>query len=54
MIIDSEDGDLYTVRDFIAANWSAFVAHVQDHGVSPTRAHEEAQRIYEAIGGEPE
>lgn len=52
MIISTEDVEMYQARDFIAANWSAFVAHVREKGWSEERAEQEAQRIYEAIGGE--
>ena len=54
MIIDTEDSEMYAVRDFIAAHWDVFVSHMQDTGFSPARAEVEAQRIYEAIGGEEE
>lgn len=52
MIISTEDVEMVQTRDFIAANWSAFVSHIREKGWSEERAEAEAQRIYEAIGGE--
>ncbi|HGA8480916.1 TPA: hypothetical protein ACITN2_004341 [Salmonella enterica subsp. enterica serovar Virchow] len=52
MIISTEDVEMHQARDFIAANWRAFVSHISEKGMSEDRAEAEAQRIFEAIGGE--
>lgn len=52
MIISTEDVEMIQARDFIAANWQAFVNHIREKGMSEERAEAEAPRIYEAIGGE--
>lgn len=45
-MVQVDDEDLRRVREFLSAEWANFVSYYGDE--------EEAQRIYEAIGGEPE
>lgn len=52
MIISTEDPEMYQVRDFIAANWQAFINHISEKGMSEERAEAHANEVYQAIGGE--
>ncbi len=29
-MIEKDSHEMYTIRDFIAANWSAFVSHIRE------------------------
>jgi hypothetical protein len=50
-MVEVDEFDLGTVRDFLGQNWADFVAFNEERAED---GQEEAQRIYEAIGGEPE
>ncbi|ENE5752047.1 hypothetical protein ACFLMW_003760 [Salmonella enterica] len=52
MIVSTEDHEMIVARDFIAANWAAFIAHVREKGWDDDRAEQEADAIMQAIGGE--
>lgn len=42
-----DEFDMNMLRDFAAENWSAFAAFVEERG-------EDAQALYEKLGGEPD
>lgn len=46
-----DEFDLNTIRDFIGQSWASFVSFNADRAED---GEAEAQRLYEAIGGEPE
>lgn len=52
MVISTEDYEMIVARDFIAANWAAFIAHVREKDWDDDRAEQEADKIMEAIGGD--
>ncbi len=48
-MIEVDEFDLATIRDFIGQSWSDFVAFNADRADD---GEAEAERLYEAIGGE--
>lgn len=48
-MIEVDEFDLATIRDFIGQSWSDFVAFNEDRS---DNGEAEAERLYQAIGGE--
>lgn len=48
-MVEVDEFDLGTIRDYIGQSWSAFVAFNADRADD---GEAEAERLYEAIGGE--